>query len=174
MRDPERTGGGTHGANQMSGNGGSGCSNLASQPKKVTKIFVDIQDLGSTRHTAGSFCICHKKKFRWNQTKTRYRGGRHVLGHIWSPGGLTRTAAENLFPFVKVYGILKHLYLIFVSLFSEKQNAWFGAGLTLLSPDVGGKIFACPRRESPIKIPCNSILSDWTRTGKMAVRSEKQ
>ena len=51
---------------------------------------------------AGSFCILsHKEKFRWNQTKTRYRGGRHVPGHIWYPGGVERTAAENLFPFVR-------------------------------------------------------------------------
>ena len=64
--------------------------------QKVTKIFPKIWARGRLL-----LYLSHKEKFRWNQTKTRYRGGRHVPGHIWSPGGLTRTAAENLFPFVR-------------------------------------------------------------------------
>ena len=64
--------------------------------QKVTKIFSKIWARGRLL-----LYLSHKEKFRWNQTKTRYRGGRHVPGHIWSPGGLKRTAAENLFPFVR-------------------------------------------------------------------------
>ena len=64
--------------------------------QKVTKILSKIWARGGLL-----LYLSHKEKFRWNQTKTRYRGGRHVPGHIWSPGGFKRTAAENLFPFVR-------------------------------------------------------------------------
>ena len=64
--------------------------------QKVSRIFSKIWARGRLL-----LYLSHKEKFRWNQTKTRYRGGRHVPGHIWYPGGLKRTAAENLFPFVR-------------------------------------------------------------------------
>ena len=64
--------------------------------RKVSRIFSKIWARGRLL-----LYLSHKEKFRWNQTKTRYRGGRHVPGHIWYPGGLERAAAENLFPFVR-------------------------------------------------------------------------
>ena len=115
----------------MSGNGGSGCSNLASQPKKVTKICVEkiSKILALLGRLQAPFVFVTRR----NSVGIRQRPDIEVGDTFLNIFGLWRThedcSGEPISickVYVRVYGILKHLYLIFVSLLRKTECMVWG------------------------------------------------